>query len=306
MAFFRMDRSARLSLIGIALATSPGCYQSFADDPDDAGPGDADAPDVRDTEAMWEGVDPAPYPMCTAVDGYALTVATAVSTADYAEALVQLGGVSPSETLACLGAPCVTIEVPGGVGTAGAPTPVGATTVRFRYTYPALTYWDMVPIDIAWRVACSPEGTYAPEDREVTIRAWACRDDDGRILLTSDPMSCPMVVDCAPSPMARWDEEGIGPADGHGGRAAGGAREPASGGFRVVGVREEGGAWRLRARRPPGARGPLRWTATGGRLLPLSDVEALLVPAADRTVVVQVAAFTGDGVSIRVFRRTGA
>jgi hypothetical protein len=165
--------------------------------------------------------------------------------------------------------------------------PLTTTTYRFRYDNPSLGWDTLVRLDLAWRVMCWNE-TWGYEERTVAGAAWACRDYASRIIITSDPGECSTVVDEAPGPMLL--------------RRA--PRLASAGGFRLLSRPAGHGSVRLRAAGPDARDVSYRWLASGGSLRMISDAEALFDPSADAgTWMVQVAAFTPDGVSVQVFRR---
>jgi hypothetical protein len=297
--FFRLDRSARIALVGAALAAGPGCYLSHADPGDGGEDGGTDRGDGRDSREAEDAAEPpdeyewpdmvvdcVPSPMCSEVASSALETSTAESTETYAVGTVHIT-LSEWEDVFCSGGTCLTITPEGGAGTVGDVVPLTTTTYRFRYDNPSLGWDTLVRLDLAWRVMCWNE-TWGYEERTVAGAAWACRDYASRIIITSDPGECSTVVDEAPGSMLL--------------RRA--PRLASAGGFRLLSRPAGHGSVRLRAAGPDARDVSYRWLASGGSLRMISDAEALFDPSADAgTWMVQVAAFTPDGVSVQVFRR---
>ena len=304
MVFFRLNRTAQLAAVGAALAAG-GCYQSYLDE-------DADARDTRDTredgdifvvddvpdvmEVRDDAVEPdfvvdcVPYPMCEDVPGTSLAVATVRTTADFAVAELQLEGFDDWVYLECSSPDCLTVTPAGGFGAVSDVEFEWPNRFRFRYTNSELSTWhDPVRLDLEWRVMCYDWGS---GDRLETVRgtAWACRDYENNISIFADPGSCPTIDDPLPKPMAQLEPEAS-----------------ASGGLELRAVANGPGEWRIRALGPAVPRVSYRWVASGGVLELLSDAEALFRPAAQAAVsMVQVAAFTPQGVTVQVFRRRRA
>jgi hypothetical protein len=306
MIFYRLNRPAQVALIGAALA-APGCYLSHGDPDDDADARDTrDARDDGDTLVVddvpdsWEVrddvepdmvVDCVPYPNCSDIEAGALgvTAVEASSTWGVADVKVAAPAVPAWSPLECSGYPCLAVTPEGGVGTVSDVTWVDPTTIRFRYTNAAMTWGDMIRLDLSWRFYCDDPSTGF---RETTLAgtAWACRDDSFNIMITGSEGECPMVIDCAPMPMARSE-----PSPG----------APSSGALSLQARSEADGTVRLRASGPAGTRS-YRWLASGGTLRMVSDAEAVFEPERSAGLfMVQVAAFTRAGVTIQVFRRRG-
>jgi hypothetical protein len=287
--FHRLDRSVQLALIGAALAGG-GCYVSHGDE-DDADGDARDAEADAEADAAWEGVDPAPYPLCTTVSEYGLLTETVEQTEDYAVAELRVDGYYDAPGDTCAAPPCLTVTPDAGHGTIGDVTLRSPGVARFRYTNPSLGWGEPpVRLDLQWRLFCREGAPWPPGERTLSGTAWACRDDSYRLLVVSDPEQCATVVDVAPAPMARAEP--------------GSAPGASSGPLRLSAREQDDGRWLLQARGAllPGTR--YRWVASGGALRLLSDAQAVFEPAAEaRVVMVQVAAFTPDGMTVQVFRR---
>lgn len=308
MVFFRLNRTAQLAAVGAALVSGPGCYQSFSDE--DAGDADArdtsevrdgvevvdapDAPDVSDVrEDVYEPdfvVDCVPYPMCEDVPGSGIAVAAVEQAADFAVAELRLEGFDDWLYLECSSPDCLRVEPAGGFGTVSDVEFEWPDRFRFRYTNPELSTWhDPVRLDLEWLVMCYDWGS---GDRLETVRgtAWACRDYENHISIVADPGSCPTIDDPLPKPMAQLEPEAS-----------------PSGGLELRATANGPGEWRIRALGPAVAKVSYRWVASGGVLELRSQAEALFRPAPEAAVsMVQVAAFTPQGVTVQVFRRRRA
>ncbi|NMC72439.1 MAG: hypothetical protein GYA57_20615 [Myxococcales bacterium] len=305
MVFFRLSRTAQLAAVGAALAAG-GCYQSYSDE--DAG--DADARDARDTredgdvfvvddvpdvmEVRDDAVEPdfvvdcVPYPMCTDVAAASLSVVAAESTTTYVVVDLELPELDDWLYYECTSPDCLTVTPLGGVGTVRDISFIWPGRFRFRYDYPP-SYWDPVRLDLAWRVVCE-DWTTGMRTLTVNGTVWVCRGYDDRILVAGDPEMCPTIDDPLPKPMAELEPEAS-----------------PSGGLELRAAKAGPGAWRIRALGPAAPRVSYRWIASGGVLDLLSDAEALFRPAPDAAVsMVQVAAFTPQGVTVQVFRRRRA
>jgi hypothetical protein len=308
MIYFRLNRPVQVALIGAALA-APGCYLSHGEDDQsdvrdgrdgrdarddgdvfvvDDVPDSAEIPDARDTEPDDFVVDMAPPPNCDDTETATLTARGVEAATNYGvgEVVLNAPAIGPDELLSCWTYPCVEVVPDGGVGTVSDITPYADRTVRFRYSYPTMSYGEVVHFEIRWRIECRDPDAF----RETTVvgSAWACRDDAFRIQITGSFGECPSVIDVAPMPMARNGSTSNTPS-------------PDSLALRAVPV--PGGAFRLRAFGPESTRS-FRWVASGGKLRMVSDAEAIFQPDDDAGLyMVQVAAFTRTGVSIQVFRR---
>lgn len=305
MVFFRLNRTAQLAAVGAALSAA-GCYQSYSDE--DAG--DADARDTRDTredgdifvvddvpdvmEVRDDATEPdfvvdcVPYPMCTELAGTDLSVVAAESTTEYVVVELQIPGLDDWVYLECSSPDCLTVTPAGGLGTVSDVTFEWPNRFRFRYTYPP-SHWDPVRLDLAWRVVCE-DWTTGMRTETVPGLVWACRGSDGRILAAGDPDMCPTIDDPLPKPMAQLEPEAS-----------------PSGGLELRAAANGPGEWRLRALGPAVPTVSYRWIASGGVLELQSDAEALFRPAPGAAVsMVQVAAFTPQGVTVQVFRRRRA
>jgi len=313
MIFFRLDRPLQRALIGAALVAGPACG-STGDDAahdadaaaDEAADADADfAPDTdatADTDADFaadadeatdadaaidtsEAVDPVPGPLCTDLPTYALATTNLVSEPERATAEVRLSGEVRPFGDPCSRPVCLAVTPAGGEGTIGDYVAVDSRTVRFTYTNPGLRSWAPVRLDLAWQLYCS-DPTGGESEGVVHGTAWACRDDRGDIRIVGDADECAPVVDPPPPPMAR---------------GAGAARDAGERGFRLQAHPRPDGSIRLVAR---DFAGTCKWTAVGGRLERVNGTEAVFRPdPAARTMLVQVAVPTPDGLAVRVWRR---
>ena len=322
MVYFRLDRPLQLVLVGAALAVGPACGSSGDDDATtdadtttdadagadaEAGPdadADADAdPDVpaeadvgADADAdpdadaeigidTWEVVDPLPGPMCSEVPSFTLGTTNLSSETDKATAQVLLTGSVRPYGDPCPTAVCLTVTPEGGAGTVDGYLAVDAYTTRFTYTNPALTDWRPVRLDLAWNLYCS-DLTGLESEEVVRGTAWACRGLDGNVMIAENVGDCSFVVDPPPPPMAHTLPPGSG------------TPPP---GFQLQSRPQHDGSTRLVAEHSAGI---CKWTAVGGRLERVSETEAIFRPdRSARTALVQVAALSPDGISVRVWRR---
>ncbi len=309
MIYFRLKRPAQVALIGAALA-APGCYGSHGEEGetglpdarDDAADGarDADVPPPDPLPDSWEVrdaddaapddfvVDMAPYPNCGDTATATLGTTGVEAAVDHAvgEVVLNAPAIEPYDTLSCGAYPCVEVVPEGGLGTVSDITIVSERTARFRYANPAMSYGEVIHLEIRWRLMCTDPDAM----REITVvgTAWACRDDTSSIRITGSIGECPTVIDVAPMPMAR-----------HGSTT----NAPSTDSLALRALPIAGGAYRLQARGPEGTRS-FRWVASGGKLRMISDAEAIFRPDDEaRLCMVQVAAFTRTGVSIQVFRK---
>jgi hypothetical protein len=244
-----------------------------------------DAMEVRDDAEPDYIVDCVPYPMCTAAAAATLSTSAVESLPTHAVAEVRIAGLDAAH-VECSAPPCLEVVPEGGAGTVSDVTAVAADRIRFRYENEDLG-WDPVRLDLTWRVACVEAGSFREETARGT--AWACRDTDDRIMIVADPGACPGVADPPPPPMAR---------------VAAAPRPSARGDLELRAAPHRTGEWRISALGPRAPSVSYRWVATGGILRLLSNTEALFSPAPDADVsMVQVAAFTPSGVTVKVFRR---